>query len=105
MDDSLPRFQSDNYLEGQQSENRINPDAIIAKNWIDLGHNYLKERYYLKALLCFETALSVDQQSVDKSHRQINNLIWAGLIQEAHDAALTMVYPVRWSVDEPWAIT
>ena len=52
----------------QQSKNKIKAETVIAKNWANLGIHYVKTRYYLKALSCFKTALSVDSKLISKKY-------------------------------------
>lgn len=80
------------------------PDAIIARSWAQMGLRYAKERYYYKAFLCFETALSLDSLSVDAHHLLIRRLILTGKIQEVCEFALKVTVPPTGNLVEPWAV-
>jgi len=98
------RFYSDNPQARPRLNHGLDSDTIIARSWVRLGVNYVQKRYYMKAFLCFETALSMDSMSMNLKHCLIRRLILAGKLQEAYEFVSKENYPYALDVKEPWAL-
>lgn len=79
-------------------------NSIIARSWTHLGTYYVVKRYYLKAFLCFETALSLDFAAMNIDHYLVRRLILAGKLQEANEFATQISIPFKQDVKEFWAM-
>lgn len=84
----MNKSQSNNLWVDFNSSQSSNTDPRMSNIWIQLGVHYVKEHYYLKGFLCFETALSLDWRSMDVKAYMIRTYIQAGKLQEAFELAL-----------------
>jgi len=105
MKNQLVNIYSNTYQPDSELNHKIDSDGLIARFWVHRGINYVKKRYYMKAFLCFETALILDSRSLDIPHHFVHRLIITGRLQEANDIAFTLPLPLKWEIREPWAFT